>query len=980
MQVPQVSNLPVEVMARYREVTLCADIMFINNVPYLITVSRNLRFGTTMKLENKSGKTVMQELLRVLQVYRGGGFTVTVVATDQEFNYMRGELAENGAMLNETSADEHVGEIERFIHTMKERICATYNSLPFERLPTRLVTEMVNSAVFWWNSFPGNSAISDCLSPSEIVLRRGLDYQKHCQLEFGEYVQTHEATGNSMAPRTVGALALRPSGNAQGGHLFYSLSTGKVLHRNHWTVLPMPQEVIDCITVLASTAPTGLTFIDRLQEIMGDDPLVLEYFAGGGHDNLVADPAHEPQDGEDNNEGMDDENVDFGDGNHDSDLTDDGDFGHGDSDQTDDDGSIGAEYETDGDLSAEDIEAAADPEPGMEEPAEAQQDMQQELKGEFNKRYGECSGRYELRPRRRVTYTHLNATASEPGENPRSDSILEPGGNPRSDNTIGETENRDPQEEALLGFVFMQVSMKRGLRMFGGHGEEAVEAELQQLHDQCVIEPVKAESLSAEEKHKALGYLMFLKEKRTGKIKGCGCADCRKQRLYTTKQEAMSPTVAIESILLSCVIDAEEGRHIATVDVPGALMQADMDETIHMKLEGTMVHLLLNVVPHFTEYVVTERGRKVLYMLLAKALYGMIHTALLFYRKLAETLVSWGFAINPYDPCVANKMIDGKQCTVMWHVDDLKISHVWLSVVKDVIGKLKKVFGSEAPLTEWIGKVHDYLGMRIDYSAPGKVSISQRDYLEEILGELPKDMDGLATSPAAAHLFEVSSAPDLLPVEAAEMFHCNVAKLLFVSQRSRPDIQTAVAFLSTRVKAPDRDDYKNLRRVMQYLRGSLDLTRTMEADGTGIARWWIDASFAVHPSMRGHTGGVLTLGKGAAYMTSKGQKISTRSSTKSELVGVYDVLPQVLWTQHFLEAQGYSVKDCVIYQDNMSTILLAENGKASSSKRTRHINIRYFFVIDLVKKGQVKVTHCPTEDMVSDYFTKPLQGSAFRKL
>jgi hypothetical protein len=458
MRVPQVSNLPVEVMARYREVTLCADIMFINNVPYLIMVSRNLRFSTTTKLENKFGKTVTQELLRVLQVYRGGGFAVTVVATDQEFNYMRGELAEHGATLNETSADEHVGEIERFIRTMKERIRATYNSLPFERLPTRLVTEMVNSAVFWWNSFPGNSAISDCLSPSEIVLRQGLDYQKHCQLEFGEYIQTHEATDNSMAPRTVGALALRPSGNAQGGHLFYSLSTGKVLHRNHWTALPMPQEVIDRITVLASTAPTGLTFIDRLQEIMGDDPLVLEYFAGGGHEDLVVNPVHEPQDGQDDDEGMDDGSVDFGDANHDSDLTDDGEFGHGDSDQTNDDGSIGEEHETDGDLSVEDIEAAADPEPDMEEPAEAQQDMQQELEGEFNERYGKRSGRYELRPRRRVTYGHLNATASKHGENHRSDSILEPGENLRSDDASGETENGDPQEEELLGFVFTQVS------------------------------------------------------------------------------------------------------------------------------------------------------------------------------------------------------------------------------------------------------------------------------------------------------------------------------------------------------------------------------------------------------------------------------------------------------------------------------------------------------------------------------------------
>jgi hypothetical protein len=144
--------------------------------------------------------------------------------------------------------------------------------------------------------------------------------------------------------------------------------------------------------VLASTAPTGLTFIDRLQEIVGDDPLVLEYF-GGGHDNLALDHVYEPQDEQNDDEGIELEIDDFGDGNHDSDLTDDDNFGHDDSDQTDDDGSVVGEYETDGDLSVEDAEAAGDPEPGMEEPAEAQQDVQQALEGEFNERYGERSGR-----------------------------------------------------------------------------------------------------------------------------------------------------------------------------------------------------------------------------------------------------------------------------------------------------------------------------------------------------------------------------------------------------------------------------------------------------------------------------------------------------------------------------------------------------------------------------------------------------------
>jgi hypothetical protein len=91
-------------------------------------------------------------------------------------------------------------------------------------------------------------------------------------------------------------------------------------------------------------------------------------------------------------------------------------------------------------------------------------------------------------------------------------------------------------------------------------------------------------------------------------------------------------------------------------------------------------------------------------------------------------------------------------------------------------------------------------------------------------------------------------------------------------------------------------------------------------------------------------------------------------------------MPQILWTQNFLNAQGYGVKNTIVHQDNKSTILLAENGKLSSSKRTRHINIRYFFVTDLVKAKEISIKYCPTEDMVSDYFTKPLQGALFRKM
>jgi len=206
-------------------------------------------------------------------------------------------------------------------------------------------------------------------------------------------------------------------------------------------------------------------------------------------------------------------------------------------------------------------------------------------------------------------------------------------------------------------------------------------------------------------------------------------------------------------------------------------------------------------------------------------------------------------------------------------------------------------------------------------------------------------MDGVASTPAAMHLFDVNDVnPILLSKDSSDMFHTNVAKLLFLCKRARPDIQMAVAFLCTRVKSLNQDDYQKLKRVMRYLRGTLMLPLSLEANDLNIMKSWVNASYAVHKDMRSHTGGVITLRKGSVYSTSTWQKINTKSSTESELVGLNDVLPQILWTRYFLDAQGYKVSDSIVYQDNQSAILLEENGKASSGRWTRHINIQYFLL------------------------------------
>ena len=113
---------------------------------------------------------------------------------------------------------------------------------------------------------------------------------------------------------------------------------------------------------------------------------------------------------------------------------------------------------------------------------------------------------------------------------------------------------------------------------------------------------------------------------------------------------------------------------------------------------------------------------------------------------------------------------------------------------------------------------------------------------------------------------------------------------------------------------------------------------------------------------------------------SRKQRMNTGSTTESEVVGVSDYLPNTIWLMRFLEAQGYTLKVNVMYQDNVAAIQMERHGKRSSSRRTRHFDVRFFNVKDKLQANNVRVVYCPTEKMVADFFTKPLQGAQFRLL
>jgi hypothetical protein len=547
-------------------------------------------------------------------------------------------------------------------------------------------------------------------------------------------------------------------------------------------------------------------------------------------------------------------------------------------------------------------------------------------------------------------------------------------------------------EPDVVAAVMTQLSLKSGLKEWGDKAYTAVQSEMRQLHFRNTFKPMHWSKLTDIQRQTVLESHMFLKEKRDGKIKGRTVAGGNKQRDYISKEDASSPTVATESVLLSCIIDAEEERDVAVIDIPNAFVQTRVEDEKDMaiiKLRGVLVDILVEIAPDvYKSYATTDKkGVRQLLVQCQNALYGTMVASLLYYRKFTKSLMEIGFELNPYDPCVANKMIEGKQMTICFHVDDCKLSHRTPKVMDQMIGWLRQEYESifedgSGQMTVSRGKVHKYLGMTLDYTIRGQVKITMIDYVDEILTAFDKadpEGSGTKTSAASENLFRIDEDCEKLQPNKAVAFHNLVAKTLYATKRARPDTCTAIAFLTTRVRAPDKDDWTKLVHLMKYLRGTRTLPLILSANGSGILKWWVDASFAVHPNMRGHSGGGLSLGRGFPIVGSTKQKLNTRSSTETEIVGADDFMPAICWTRYFMEAQGYQVQDNVLFQDNKSAILLEKNGKASSSKRTKHINIRYFFITDRVNKGDVSLVWCPTGDMIGDFMTKPLQGALFRK-
>jgi hypothetical protein len=921
-------DLPVQ-----REQVLFADIATIEGTKYLVSISVPLGLIMVSCLADKTAKTLSAELRRASQRYSARGFIVNKVVTDSEECFAATSIGLEGAgmTVEHSPPNKHVHKIEVTIRVMKERVRALLHSLPYI-LPKKLIPSLVLFVAARLNASPCGTRV-DPTPPREIFLNRKSSMRTDFKIGFGELVLVDNigTVKNSMSPRSREAISLHPATESPGGFHFFLLDTQEIVVRSSWVDnIPFTAAIVDRIN--------GIAVADGVPDNPSDKKKPRVRFAYQpttfGSSLSVDLPSHMPR-SEVPQSPNESDTVRFG-------------------------GVVPVDPPEQQDHAIE--QPYQDPpDHDMRQP----EDHSEQECSEPDCSEPDCDSNDEA--------CAADATPTE------QDEIDSTPVQPTGPSTRFQGQKHVRVYIAQRDQHCFQMGIKPALRKHGELAVQSVEKELRQMESKAVWEPVHVSSLNEDQRRRMIRSYLFIKEKYDAsgtfdKLKSRLVAggDAQDPALYPDRS---SPTADVAAVFAVAAIAAREGRHVVTADIAGAYLNADMSKSdIYMKIDGMIAKQLTKIDPKkYSPFVRRDGG---IVVRLRKALYGCLESGKLWFDTLCRALTDMGLQQNPHEQCLFNKQSGGHQLTVVIYVDDLFITCAEEAEVEIFLSGIVERFKE---ITINRGPVHSYLGMVFDFRTPSKVVVDMRSYVDDLIKA--SGTVGRASSPANNDLFIVHTAEPLKASDARE-FHSLVAKALYLAKRSRPDILTAIGFLTTRVREPTEQDRQKLSRVLKYLNDTRELCLTLErADGPCAA--YVDASFAVHSDKKSHSGFAATVGKGAVLCASSKQKLTTKSSTEAELVAVSDKVGHALWLNNLVyEQEKYKKKEqepITLFEDNQSCIALIRSGKPSSSK-SRHISIRYFFIKDRVERNEINLTYLPTEEMVADLLTKPVQGSLFRAL
>lgn len=909
-----------------------SDIFYWRGVGFMLSIVMPLRikFITVLtKSETKSYlKTVLEDhIVRM----KGHGYEVRTIYVDPQGALSA--LTTLGVVVDTSGARRHVSIIERAIRIVKERMRATECGLPF-KCARRLVKGLAYFVVSRLNMFPSSDQ-RDGVSPRELYTGIKPDYDREVrELSFGDYIQAHEdfdTNTNLPRERTRGCIALFSKGNAAGSWKMYSLKTDMEITRDNWTPLPMPDVVIDRMNALYDADEKTNSKIMR--PFVEDAGIVVN---DASHQNTNISDLLEPEVLNEMQQ-FDPDGIDI------------------ENDEEAQSFPIGHEEEP---IPVSKKSRAIEATNNIFVPDTYQ--GEQHMFDEDN-----ASDRDED-----LVESTPDILGSVVVEGVRkSGRIL----NRRYVNVIQRIRHvRHVKRTTPIHYVF-SLTRTQAYQKYATEAEMAAVKEMTQIYDRGTLKILDRKLMTMPQLRRLIHSALIFDDKYdiNGKFERL------KARLVargnemdeTLYENRSSPTISTIHVMILVAIAAKEKRKIRILDIGNAFLEADMKsgEDVYVELDQVSSRILSMIDSSITT-LMGENGKFV--ARLDKALYGCIQSARLWFDKLTEVLVAYGFTANPCDECVMNKFINGKQISIGFHVDDLLMTCEEDNMLDDVIMYLRTLFREVKVKKD---DVMGYLGMRLTIKEDD-VYVDMDTYTAKILDEF--GIGGHAPTPSNEDLFNDREVPFLGEV-GRKRFHSAVAKLLFLAKRTRPDILLTISHLASRVTIANEDDLAKLNRVLRYLNGNAKMSLHFRRDGDMILRAFIDASFAIHADGTSRTGMIIQFGGATICAWTSKQKMTTKSACEAELVGLSDGSSEVLGCREFLQYQGYNMGPAIIYQDNTSVLDLIVAGHPTSH-RTRHLKARYFFIKDYIKASEIVLQHMGTEWMLADYLTKPLSGEKFK--
>ena len=974
-----------------RKQELQTDVMFVLGRAFLVTHADPLKLCMLFALPEGPGgqdefnlSRALHNQLQLLRSYRVHVSRVLVEPT-KTAACLVGKMGEVPVELVGTG--EKVTRCDRMMLSIQEIIRSVHSSLPYE-LPYTWIVHLATYATIRKNSRRSTAKLNNVAPKVELTGRT--IHKRDMEHGMGDYVEAYVGTSNTPKDRSHWCILMYPLHNSSGSWYMFDLQTKSFIRRSNFKKLPITQQVIDEVNRYAvSCRPKGKPLVpghvpypitikkpadfvrfDEMQD-KGDPPALEEYekeaigvenlpvtntdeekylveqatipstngSTGNSHSAITETTSGKEEDNADNAQAKDAKAEVVG-----------------------DDGSSSSDDES---SSSDDESSSSDDESSSDDDSTSSSDDDQDIEQ-----------KKEKLTVRRSSRTNKGQSAHKPGFMDESHRLIRnTRENSKSHNAGG---NRTVAvHRKAKDHIAYHISAKRSVEVIGKKAVEAIINELDGLIDKkkC-IHAVKRNQLSMNQRKKIIRSHMLMKEKMKmgvlDKVKArlVGDGSMQDRALYPDRY---SPTVSLPAVMTVLAIAAKENRHIAALDVGKAYTNADMTgEEVYIEVDSFVTAYILKHKPDLKPFL--EESGKMIFKL-NKALYGCVQSAKLWYDTIKAALIKMGFTQNEQDECVFNRMTGGEQLTLALYVDDLLCSCKDVQNIKkfekeliDEYGEVTSDYGDKR------GRVA-YLGMSIQHSKAG-LYVSMNDYLADMLVFCPIDSGTRsASTPAAENLFTVDEDSPSLSKKESEMFHSTVAKALYLTLRTRPDIATTVSFLTTRVSCPTRQDWNKLMRMMSYLQQNPHKGLLFPTKGGMEIDAYIDAAFCAHMDGKSHTGIIIRIGGALVYAKSTKQKIVSRDSTEAETIGLSDHTDKVMWFHRFMGYQGHNLQPPAIYQDNKSTISLVTKG--GGKPRTRHLRARQYAVKEQVDAGDFTIEYMITEVMIADVLTKAIQGAKY---